>query len=404
MVLCIVCFVVNSASAGFPFFRKAKESATRKAEGVAQDSITTQAFSLQQNEFALSLLNRWCEAEKQNIALSPPTIWWLQAMAANGATGANQDRFTAPLGYDPQRQPEANDYCRSILGHYNSTPDICVGVSAWFAMSHRANKAFVKMAKDSFGAEVSTIDMTSPRAIEKMNAWGAQATRGKIQNVLKQLPPDSVAVLMSAAYLKALWDVPFRESVTEPKPFHGLLGAASVQMMSQSGTYPYQYTRTWEAVALPYKTKGLEMIIMLPSERSNVVKLTRELAGSKWDEIRSGFEDVHGDISIPRFKVDYRNERLSEDLSKMADGKALVLDNISNHSVPVDMYIHQAVVEVDEKGTEAAAITATGAICAAPVKPRMEFTFVADRPFVFLIVDHSTNLILFAGSYVQPEP
>lgn len=365
------------------------------------DDVVPTTFSAEQDKFALSLLDRWCTSGK-NLVFCPPSIWWLQAMAANGASGEDQAHFVAPLGYTPGQQAEVNQYCKAILAHYRSTPDINAAISAWFSRDHKINKPFRSTAEKTYGAEVASLNMRSPKAMTQMNEWASKATRGKVTRIVNHLDPDAAATFISAAYLKARWRSPFYEPATKQTPFHGAVSTVSVPMMNRNIYVRYAWEKDWEGVALPYKTEGLEMVIVLPTKNGSIATLATAFTGMTWKKVSGAFKPRYGSVSIPRFTIDYRNEELATDLRNMAGGAPFILNDVCVQDQEVDSCIHQAAVEVDEKGTVAAAATAMALVpvCA---PPPLQFEFTADRPFLFFIVDGKTELILFAGAYVQPE-
>jgi serpin B len=175
-------------------------------------------------------------------------------------------------------------------------------------------------------------------------------------------------------------------------------------MMSQKGIYGYYETDTFQAVSLPYGKEGaLAMYIFLPHSNSNLATFLQQLTPENWNEWMPEFTHINGTIEIPRFKIEYEVELKSTlkalgmaeifNISK-ADFSAMTDDNVA-----VDSVKHKTFVEVNEEGTEAAAVTSIPLSAAA----RSFFQMNVNRPFFCAIRDDTTGTILFMGTIVDPQ-
>jgi serine protease inhibitor len=211
--------------------------------------------------------------------------------------------------------------------------------------------------------------------------------------------------LINAIYFKGNWETPFDKSQTANKTF-SLPDGSSKQhpMMSQKGIYGYYETDTFQAVSLPYGEEGaLAMYIFLPNSHSNLATFLQQLTPENWNQWMQflKFRREDGRIEIPRFKMEYEVELNS---TLIALGMARIFDiskadfsPMTDDNVAVDSVKHKTFVEVNEEGTEAAAVTSM------EVSFGPAFQMNVNRPFFCAIQDHTTGTILFMGTIVDPQ-
>ena len=209
---------------------------------------------------------------------------------------------------------------------------------------------------------------------------------------------------------RALWDVPFKRSMTQDERFvTGAGQSRKVPMMRQSGRYRYLERRTFQAVALPYRGNRTAMYVFLPAPKQSLADFENTLTSGEWQKWISQLEPVRGMVGLPRFAVNYAN-CLNGPLKDM--GMAIAFDRqrarFDGICAPpsengIELVLHRAMAEVNEEGTEAAAVT--GMIeCLSARRPRPERTFkmIVDRPFIFVIRDEHSGSLLFLGAVMDP--
>jgi serpin B len=238
-----------------------------------------------------------------------------------------------------------------------------------------------------------------------------QQTRGKIQDLIE--PPidsDTVLFLLNAIYFQGDWSKPFDAKRTRDVPFHLQDGSSKEHpVMFQEGEFPYLDGDGFQAVGLPYGKNGrISMYIFLPDPGETLQSFYGKLSHAQWDSWMASFEDTEGAVGVPRFKFAYEAS-LNEVLKKL--GMEIAFDDraadfSSMRPIPPRLYIgevkHKAFVEVNEKGTEAAA--ATSVEIKDESAPMDWFSMTVDRPFFFSIIDNKTGSILFMGSVTDPLP
>ena len=179
-------------------------------------------------------------------------------------------------------------------------------------------------------------------------------------------------------------------------------------MMHQRGSYQYLEKDKFQAVRLPYGNKRLNMDIFLPSERIGLKKFIDLITADNWNQWTADFSESEGEIALPRFRIEYEitlNEALKALGMKSAfdplhaDFGAMVQSTAKTYISSVK---HKAFAEVNEEGTEAAAVTSTEIQVTSMPIARKPFQMIVNRPFFFVIRDNSTNAVLFAGAIVSP--
>jgi serpin B len=247
-------------------------------------------------------------------------------------------------------------------------------------------------------------------ARQTINAWVSEQTKGKITDLLKSTHIDSKTLLIitNAIYFKALWASPFSKESTSQEDFHASRSdVVRVDMMKQSGRFRYIDEGSFLALELPYKGNALAMVIFLPKARDGLGPLESSLTASKIESWLAKLSSHRMEVSLPKFKLTAECE-LKDALSELGmpmafkPGAADFSGITGTRELAISAVVHKAFIEVEERGTEAAAATGvvmartSAAIAQSPV------VFRADHPFFFLIRDTSTGTILFLGRLVRP--
>jgi len=239
-----------------------------------------------------------------------------------------------------------------------------------------------------------------------------------IPSIIDSVDPADIAILVNAIYFKGEWTVEFDENVTEDGPFHAPGGEMSVPMMKRSGKIEYGENDLFQAVRLTYGEGdtgsdraggGTSMYVLLPAGGNSLSDLKAKLTPGSWKAWTEGMTRREGTIELPRFRAEYFS-RLNGSLSGMgmkeAFGRRADFTGLCE-CAPGDVFIsdvfHKAVIEVNEKGTRAAAATSITLRLTSAMPVEEPFHMIVDRPFLVAIVDDETGLILFMGAISDPE-
>jgi serpin B len=265
----------------------------------------------------------------------------------------------------------------------------------------------MKLCSSIFNASAASLDFNDPRAAAEINDWVKTATHGKIPNIVT---PDVVAkasvILTNAVYFAGAWSKEFSPTWTQDGPFHLTGGSVrNLPMMHQTGlTRAYKSGGNFEGAMLYYKQSSMFLYALLPHAGSTPKEVLASLNPAK---LTAGPWEYDLDLKLPRFNLDFSSS-LAEDLEKMGMKVAFHYPEadfgpMGSREYYISDVIHKTRLEVDEKGTVAAAATAViMAAGSAIMAPRSVKTLVFDRPFMVLIGDAETNALLFAGVIEEP--
>ena len=254
-------------------------------------------------------------------------------------------------------------------------------------------------------------------AVDEINDWVARKTANKVKKIVSEVDMESFSalVLVNAIYFKGNWLHKFYDKFTVDEEFHveskSAVGGKVKLMYNPRGKFFYGVNSRLQcqAIELPYDGRNMSMFVLLPNRTAtNVYETGRKLTAGDLVNVRETFNMKSKRVSLwlPRFKLDERLS-LAEMLSAMgmrdlfSDGAADLSGIDGGKNLHVSEILHRAVVEVNEKGTEAAGVTAVGAT-AVSFEIGRQIDFRADHPFIFVIQDKVTKSILFLGRFVQP--
>ncbi|MEG4082943.1 serpin family protein [Microcoleus sp. POL10_C6] len=357
-------------------------------------------------KFGFNLFNSLTKQQpNQNIFISPTSVALALSMAYNGVSGKTKQEMTKVLeltGMTPQEVNEGNQALQNSLQKVDPNVQVSIANSLWAKQGFSLKPEFLQINQHYYNAHLTELDFMNPQAPSIINNWVSQKTQGKIDKIVDRISSDQVLFLINAIYFKGNWKTPFDKSQTANKTF-SLPDGSSKQhpMMSQKGFYWYYETHQFQAVSLPYGKEGaLAMYIFLPNSNSNLATFLQQLTPANWDKWRQQFSEKKGIIEIPRFKIDYKVE-LSNTLIPL--GMAGIFDiskadfsPMTDDKIAVDSVQHKTFVEVNEEGTEAAAVTSIGTRSS-------PFQMKVNRPFFCAIRDNTTGTILFMGTIVDPQ-
>jgi serine protease inhibitor len=360
--------------------------------------------------FAFDLLKQIAgEQPNANVFISPFSVSSVLQMVANGAVGDTKTEMQRVLKTTGLAPDSLNVACKDLNESLNSQTNVILNLASaiWFQEGFHLKPGFVATNSRFFHAGLAPVDFQKPASAQIINDWADTSTHGKIKDVVQwPFDPLTKVVLANAIYFKGQWAHPFDKNQTKPRAFHLVNGETKqTPMMSQRKTFSYQEGDGFQAVRLPYAGGRLKMYLFLPNTNSNPAKLLAGMDNDTWrDKILPGFRDREGTLAFPRFKLEYdvvlndplkalgmRHAFEDADFSAMA-GEPLFVSKVKQKSF----------VDVNEEGTEAAAVTTVWVTNSVMVKPPEPFEMIVDRPFFFVIEDNETQSILFMGIVSNP--
>ncbi len=352
------------------------------------------------------------ERPRDNLVLCPVSIGLTLAMTTNGARGQTRDSMARILGIENMEAEECNEGYAEILKALRirgEKVELRLGNSLWVDDAYAVLPEFVSACKKYYDAEVVNISFRSADAATRINRWVSEQTAGKISEIIEHTSALDQLLLLNAAYFLGRWANPFDPDKTREGIFHAASGRRPHPMMHQGGHYDYLETDGFQGVALPYGFWGTAMYLFLPRERIALAKFLEEIDAAKWQKWMAGFQDRQGEIVVPRFQARCDAE-LTGALRALgmtapfergrADFSGMFLKAFDSF---VNRFLHKTFLDVNEKGTEAAA--ATGKMIRLTYTgppPTPPFRMVVDRPFFLAIRDKLSGLLLFTGSVLEP--
>lgn len=364
------------------------------------------------NAFAFDCY-RQLKAEPGNLLFSPFSISMALAMTGEGARGATESEIQQVF-HLPADAKQRQDGFSALYQTFNPAGRdfiIMVANGIWAQPDYHFEPAYISLLKDSYFSEATNLDFRSdPEAARgTINKWVADHTADRISELFppNTIKNDTPLVLANALYFKGLWDLQFDPQNTSDMPFHAPDGDKQVPTMVQpAGDATFRYAESeghWQALELPYKGKQLAMLILLPAG-NDLSALDSQLEPAAFDALLAQLSPRSLPVYLPKFKFLSKHD-MGDTLSAMGMPTAF-LDTADfsgmtgKRDLKIGVVVHQAFVEVNEEGTEAAA--ATG-VAMAPTGAAMNpLVFRADHPFLFLIRDTQSGAILFMGRVEDP--
>ncbi|MHC9539610.1 MAG: serpin family protein [Vulcanimicrobiota bacterium] len=341
----------------------------------------------------------------KNIFISPTSIAMAISMVYNGAEKDTASAIAAVLKMNGVSIEYTNKQCKSLMNSLKTADpsvELSIANSLWCRKGVTFNEQFIRRVKESFAAVVS--DQMNAAS---MNGWVSKNTKGRIEKIIDSVPANAVMYVINAVYFKGQWSSRFNKKLTRDLDFHMSVDKSKKHpMMSQNGKYLYYRGSTFQAVSLPYGKKRLSMFVFLPDPKSSLKDFHSRLTTSNWNQWMANFSECDGVVVLPRFKCEYEEE-LNNSLKSL--GMAAAFDpatanfgGISKEKLYISRVKHKTYVDVNEEGTEAAAVTATEMRLTSVVSEQKSFKMTVDRPFFFAIVDTKDNSVLFMGSIIEP--
>ncbi|WP_339323355.1 serpin family protein [Paenibacillus sp. FSL W8-0194] len=413
-ICCVLLLLMTTSCAGLQPDSSAKESNVQVLSLAERRQVAEKLHPdvvLAQNRFGLRIHEKLAEAAKpgDNTLLSPYSIFTALSLAYQGSGGNTGEEMARMLGIDKIGREQANASIRTLhtlLEDAGSGVRLNSANSVWYSRGMEIKNSFIQTAKDSYHADVQAVDFAAQEAVKEINDWVSRHTRGKIPGVLDQAPaPDTRAMLLNTVYFNGAWQSPFDPKNTREGGFTlGDQTDIQVPMMKQTGLYEYKQTPEAQAIRLPYGDGRLYMLIVLPAGGRSLADVMNTIRKdpSIW---QARFDHASGEIRLPRFKAESSlelNEALiamgmkqafdpaAADFTAMSGAKPLFVSSVR----------HKMVLDVNEVGTEAAAVTEMGMASSAPPTDRFEMN--VDHPFFFCIEDGQTGLWLFMGTVENP--
>jgi serpin B len=378
-------------------------------------------------DFAWSLWKALAQSPAKNVCISPVSLQMAMLMVGSGARGNTRQEIESALGVEASDVDKWNKYVDWLFSLDRMPPQgtgatmdatafeswrsrnasqlaqLQIANAIWSTVDARLKPEFIDYLESKCDAVAGRVDFRSPNAVAEINRWASERTHGKIAQIFSSLDPDTAAVLTNAVYFFCMWDKQFDPSDTRSEPFF-LASGGSTPVMMMKGIQKSEFLQTPElqCASLRYLDPRYCMYVFLPAVGHDFKSVLNWLTTrTDWQKHMRAAE-LH--LSMPRFTFEWSGS-MTAALSKMGIIQAFTdnadFGNMSFEILKINEVVQKTFVKVDEKGTEAAAVTAVVIGWGAAPPPVVEMKL--DRPFMFLIVQTATMLPIFMGHVANPN-
>ena len=367
------------------------------------------------NAFAFDFYRQASE-DGGNVFFSPASMYVAFSLLYEGARGGTAAQIQDVFGFDPDLAARHNATAHAMAALNADDPHAALemGNAVWLADWFGPYQQYLDIARETYLAAAERVDFATTgedgqkEGVKRVNEWAANATRGKITDVLGSRDVNSLTamVLTNVVYFKGNWLTPFAKEYTHEDTFH-LSGTESTtaDFMWMQERLDYAREGSVQILRLPYEGDRLSMLVILPDGRDGLPQLRESISSDLVEGWKQKLQSGVVVVSLPKFETKTAYD-LKDHLEKMGMPDAFSptgadLSGIApvepGQNLYVDKALHDAYVKVDEEGTEAAAVTAV-----VVTRESAPWNFDADRPFMFMIYDERSGLILFLGSISDP--
>jgi serpin B len=358
------------------------------------------------NEFSLALFRQLTKAQPgTNVFVSPLSASMALGMTMNGARGTTLDAMRTTLGVGTGDLQQINAGYKGlieVLGGLDPSTTFKLANSIWYRNEFPVRQTFLDAVKAAFSAEVRGLNFNDPSSLTTINGWVNSNTQGKIPTILNAIDPNDQMYLVNAIYFKGSWRTQFDPAQTRPGTFRASSGAVQTVNMMRRWPTPGVFNRVFSfphlyAAELGYGNDAFAMTILLPERGASVDSVAAALTTEQWNEITAMLDGSMGTVlgvTLPKFSLTYERT-LNDDLEALgmgvAFGNGADFSGLSSSPVFISYVKQKTFVDVNEEGTEAAAVT--NVALAASTPPSLD----VDRPFIFVIRERLSGTILFMG-------
>lgn len=358
-----------------------------------QKSVDNTVAPGSERGFSLSFFRNALAASSgtDNVTVSPYSAGVAMSMLAEGAGGTTLDELDKALAGCRLKAEDLQGADSIVIRSANAL---------WTNTDYPVRKSYVKKLSEEYAARATSLDFGSEASVGVINEWARENTGGKIDNVVSKLSPDMVAIISNALYFKAPWQNPFDAFKTREDVFHGVSGDKPASFMNNTAGYEYAEYGGNQMVRIPYLGGRFAMTVVLPSAKVGAAGLECYLNEIGLDEAEDILEYRRIKLSLPKFRTEAKLS-LVPVLKAMgveaAFSKGADLSGIAEGPLVVSEADQKVFVDVNEYGSEAAAVTTIGVSLTSVRDDSSIPVMKVDRPFYYMISDIESGRIYFIG-------
>ncbi len=360
------------------------------------------------NAFALNLFSQMKGFDSKVV--SPMSVSYLMGMLANGADGQTRQEIMKAIGCEKVSLRDLNEFYQMLITRANYFDKATtINIADYIALNchYQLKDGFASTMQNYYKAGVESLDFSKASTLKRINRWCSDHTDGMIPKIIEQVDADAVSYIMNAIYFNGTWTDKFDTRQTKLENFQGYTrDIKKTQMMHRNGKYQYMDNADFAAVNLPYGNGSYSMTVILPNRGKSIDEVMAGLDAKKVSELGRSMDECVVDLKLPRFTISQETS-LNDIISKLGAPTMFTsgadFSNFASGNLSISKMLQKAKIEVSEEGTKASAVTmAMVAMTALRPEPR-KVEFHANRPFIYMITEHSTGAILFMGQYTGSE-
>jgi serpin B len=330
------------------------------------------------------------------------------AMTYNGAASTTKKAISQTMSFAPLTEQELNESFKSLSGLLTGIDKQVTFTSAnsiWHSNQIALQPAFTGLNREFFDAEIKGLNFSDSGSPAVINTWVKEKTKGKIEEIVESIRPDQLLFLINAIYFKGAWTYQFDKKLTQDASFQLADGSSStVKMMAlKNASYSLYQDNSKTVVDLPYGNKQYSMTLIIPVQNKQIPDIEQEVTD---ENLTTWLKEANAsslDLYMPKFTLDYELQ-LKETLIAMGMGEAFsdqadlsrMVEGVSK-GIAIGDVKHKTFIEVNEEGTEAAAVTSVDIVVTS-----MPPAVYVNKPFLFMIREKSTGTVLFIGKIMNP--
>ena len=388
-------------------------------------------FANDNNSFTLNFLKTVNDVDKsgKSFIYSPLSITYVLGMVNDAAEGETERELEQTLGFHEGGIQAVNDYCKKLiegLPKVDEKVTLNIANAIFLNKNYTLKPQFTQDMQTYYDAKAEALDFWAPETLDHINGWAKEKTNGMIPTILEKVDPLILSYLLNVIYFKADWASKFDQKNTKEEAFTTENGSTTLPLMHQNVLINYVKNAIFSAVNIPYGNGMWNMTVLLPEEGKTTDDIINHLAACGINGIEGAFCEIEDgiatmravtfspyevDLKLPRYETSSDTDEIEGGLvglmKKMGINRAFYdglaeIPNMCEAPVYIDMIRQKAKIEVNEEGSEAAAVTVAGVTykdASSAPKEYPKATFHANRPFVYVIREASSGVILFVGKF-----
>lgn len=361
------------------------------------------------NEFAFNFLRSVMENDKTstNKLISPLSIHMALSMVYNGAANSTKDSMQGALQLNTISTGDLNNTYRSAIEQIPAADNkitLSIANSIWYRQEIQPVPGFLDIVNNYYEALISPLNFNNASSVDTINQWVSEKTKGKIPEVLKKIDPNDLMFLINAIYFKGDWKHQFDKNDTRNDAFYTDNNSpVSAPFMYLKDTINYFANDSLQMIQLPYGAGNFNMYILLPEDNIRLDDLASHITAPSLQNWQRNSHLENFELYFPKFRYSYSIDDMRQELAALGMDIAFTdyADFSNMYSVPVEITkaVHKTYIEVNEQGTEAAAVTSIGISETAIPVPNV---VKVNHPFIYLIQEKTSGFILFVGVVYDP--